>query len=383
MGLHAFCVDSCVLCCSLVRVANKLWSGRDFAASRGGCSASSRQVVASDPRQITVAWTTARNDQRTVSVVGFQGSVSNQVALREIILSNEYFVRRNGEVSGPNSLAMIRKGLEEKKLKANDLLSLSSDGPWERVAAVHKEIRAGRPFFDQGANANKPTETPQGKPQEEGLEDRLGAIDELVEEEQLLPPLRVIRPKKKIKKSVSREAEIDERLTKNLRMWAWVGGGLVTVAIVVAVVFAIPLLKGLRDRTASTTQEEEQQRREEGRQQEEEQQRQEERQRLAKENAKKTLVDGMTNFGAGLRGKKVKRVEIGAGVATITDDKNGLSHVKIECKNGLIIDADWKRAFNDFGYDIYEPKVSKDYNRLAVMTTARGVIASYLNGKYD
>ena len=82
---------------------------------------------------------------------------------------------------------------------------------------------------------------------------------------------------------------------------------------------------------------------------------------------------------------KTKIVEIGAGKATITDKKgNGYSHVKIECNNGLVIDADWQRnSFNDFGYDIYEPTVSMDYNRLAVMATARGVIASYLRGEYD
>ncbi len=171
-------------------------------------------------------------------------------------MSNEYFVRRDGKVSGPHSLAMIRKSLEEKKLKANDLLSLSSDGPWERVAAVHKEIRAGRPFFNQGANANKPTETPQSKPQEEGQEDWLGAIDELVEDEKLLPPLKVVRPKNKTEKhKASKEAENDERLTKNLTiMLAWVRGGLVAVFIVVGVVFAIPHLKKLGDLTASTTQ---------------------------------------------------------------------------------------------------------------------------------
>lgn len=82
---------------------------------------------------------------------------------------------------------------------------------------------------------------------------------------------------------------------------------------------------------------------------------------------------------------KTKIVQIGAGKATITDKKgSGYSHVKIECNNGLVIDADWQRnSFNDFGYDIYEPTINRTYNRLAVMTTARGVIASYLRGEYD
>ena len=72
------------------------------------------------------------------------------------------------------------------------------------------------------------------------------------------------------------------------------------------------------------------------------------------------------------------------GDVTIRDDRSGISHVKIECNSGLVIDADWKRnSFNDFGYDIYEPTVSRNTNRFAVMTLTRTVIASYLNGKYD
>jgi hypothetical protein len=82
---------------------------------------------------------------------------------------------------------------------------------------------------------------------------------------------------------------------------------------------------------------------------------------------------------------KVTKVEIGAGKATITDrGDDGLSHVKIECNNGLVIDADWERnPYSDFGYDIYEPTVSETYNRLSIMITARGVIANYLKGEYE
>lgn len=61
-----------------------------------------------------------------------------------------------------------------------------------------------------------------------------------------------------------------------------------------------------------------------------------------------------------------------------------MSHIKVECNNGLTIDADWKRnALNEFGYDIYEPEVNITSNKLSVMILARGVIASYLNGEYD
>jgi len=85
-----------------------------------------------------------------------------------------------------------------------------------------------------------------------------------------------------------------------------------------------------------------------------------------------------------LTGTKVKKVTVGAGDAVITDKKEGLCHLKLECNNGLVIDVDWERnPYNDFGYDIYEPEINMDYNRLAIMMTARGVIASYLKGEYD
>jgi hypothetical protein len=85
-----------------------------------------------------------------------------------------------------------------------------------------------------------------------------------------------------------------------------------------------------------------------------------------------------------ISGKKVKTVQLKAGEATITDDTSGISHVRIKTNNGLTIDADWKRnPINEYGYDIYEPSVSMDYNRLAVMLTARSVIAAYLRGEYD
>ena len=91
-----------------------------------------------------------------------------------------------------------------------------------------------------------------------------------------------------------------------------------------------------------------------------------------------------TPVGDLLSGKKVTRVQVKAGDVIITDDEDGMSHVKIECNSGLVIDADWKRnSANDFGYDIYEPEVSETYNRLAVMMMARGVIAGYLRGEYE
>ena len=100
--------------------------------------------------------------------------------------------------------------------------------------------------------------------------------------------------------------------------------------------------------------------------------------------AKQKIVNGVTNATNLLAGKKVKKVKISAGDATITDDVDGMSHIKVECNNGLTIDADWKRnALNEFGYDIYEPEVNITFDKLSVMILARVVIASYLNGEYD
>ena len=96
------------------------------------------------------------------------------------------------------------------------------------------------------------------------------------------------------------------------------------------------------------------------------------------------LITALFLIGCG--NAKVIKVEIEAGSATITDrgtDSGEISHLKLKCNNGLIINADWKRnPYNEFGYDLYEPTVSEDTNRLAVMLLVRGVIANYLNGYY-
>jgi len=96
-------------------------------------------------------------------------------------------------------------------------------------------------------------------------------------------------------------------------------------------------------------------------------------------------TDGAYTAGITPFGPKVTRATVQAGDAIITDrEDTGLSHLKLTCNNGLVINCDWERnSYNDFGYDIYEPSVSRDYNRLAVMILARGVIANYLKGKYD
>ena len=59
-------------------------------------------------------------------------------------MAQRYFVKRGETVKGPFSLEKLQSLLAEKKLKGNDLVGASNDGPWERLAAVHKSIRTGQ-----------------------------------------------------------------------------------------------------------------------------------------------------------------------------------------------------------------------------------------------
>jgi hypothetical protein len=96
------------------------------------------------------------------------------------------------------------------------------------------------------------------------------------------------------------------------------------------------------------------------------------------------IISGCGDLGHALTGKEVTRVTTGVGEIIVIDDKDGISSIEIICNNGLIIKADWIRnSLNEYGYDIYEPEVNRDYNRLAVMITARGAIANYLRGEYE
>jgi hypothetical protein len=90
-----------------------------------------------------------------------------------------------------------------------------------------------------------------------------------------------------------------------------------------------------------------------------------------------------TGLVAAITGAQTKRVQLEAGVATFTINRNGPHHLHVVFNSGLIADADWKEnSLNDFGYDIYEPQVSQVTNKLALMIMLRGIIANYLNGKY-
>lgn len=53
-----------------------------------------------------------------------------------------YYLKRGTKPCGPFSLTHIRRLLKEHRLKANDVIAESKDGPWKRVAEVYKTIGA-------------------------------------------------------------------------------------------------------------------------------------------------------------------------------------------------------------------------------------------------
>jgi hypothetical protein len=83
-------------------------------------------------------------------------------------------------------------------------------------------------------------------------------------------------------------------------------------------------------------------------------------------------------------GPTIKTFRLEVGKATFRLQKNGWNELKVECNNGLIAETRWRpNPADEFGYDIAEPTVNQTTNRLAVMILLRGIIANYMNGKYD
>ena len=78
----------------------------------------------------------------------------------------QYFLKRRDAVKGPFSLQKLQSLLAEEKLKANDLVGASNDGPWERMTAVHKTIRAGQPLELTGNTIASTTTEDEGTPRE-------------------------------------------------------------------------------------------------------------------------------------------------------------------------------------------------------------------------
>ena len=86
----------------------------------------------------------------------------------------------------------------------------------------------------------------------------------------------------------------------------------------------------------------------------------------------------------GVRSSRVRRFSVTAGDVVVTHKPVGLNHIQIKCNNGLVIDSDWQlNAASEYGYDLYDVDVSRDYNKVAVFITLRGILAAYLRGEYD
>ncbi len=62
-------------------------------------------------------------------------------------MADSYFIKRGENINGPFTLKKLQKALSDKKLKANDQLAISNQGPWERLSSVHKDIKAGKHPF--------------------------------------------------------------------------------------------------------------------------------------------------------------------------------------------------------------------------------------------
>jgi hypothetical protein len=62
-------------------------------------------------------------------------------------MGDTYFIKRGETINGPFTLKKLQKALSDKKLKANDQLAISNQGPWERLSSVHKDIKAGKHPF--------------------------------------------------------------------------------------------------------------------------------------------------------------------------------------------------------------------------------------------
>jgi hypothetical protein len=58
-------------------------------------------------------------------------------------MSSQYFIKRKETVNGPISLNQLKKAITSKKLKPQDQISTSEDGPWAVLKDVYKNILDG------------------------------------------------------------------------------------------------------------------------------------------------------------------------------------------------------------------------------------------------
>ena len=314
-------------------------------------------------------------------------------------VTDKFFICRNGKVKGPMDAEGIRKLIKTKRLKPRDEVSSSVDGPWDQLSRVYKDILSGSYLTEVtpqkvskcddcgGTVSMRAEHCPHCGAANSAADDNLDLEadwkgDDFNYVAAKLPPMKrkVKKPSKPLdgveclgtEWHIARMA-MYQKYRKNLHITAGVVLFIIVVGVPILWITGTDFWGGVYEDKPSAS----------SKPNEQVASRSESRESAARGTVQK-LVSGVANVTNALAGKKVKKVEIKAGDVTITDDVDGISHVKVECNNGLTIDADWKRnVLNEFGYDIYEPKVNKRSNKLTVMLLARSVIASYLNGEYD
>ena len=56
---------------------------------------------------------------------------------------SQHFIKRGSKTRGPFTAEKVVQLIKAKRLKSSDAVSLSEEGPWDRLSDVHKEIRNG------------------------------------------------------------------------------------------------------------------------------------------------------------------------------------------------------------------------------------------------
>jgi hypothetical protein len=184
-------------------------------------------------------------------------------------MSETYFIKRGESINGPFTLKKLQKALSDKKLKANDELAVSSDGPWERLSALHKDIKAGKPPLiaeeapvdaesiidewmadDQPAPSQPLPEVPEPSPRDDALSlpsqpHRTDAEYDDEVDDQPLPSAKVATTSR----DVADEVQSKKRPSNGKPIIPIVAGGILVVAVIgIAAVF----MRGGEENAAET-----------------------------------------------------------------------------------------------------------------------------------
>ncbi len=276
-----------------------------------------------------------------------------------------YYLKNEEIIKGPIGDAIVELAIKNGKISSSTQLSTSKSGPWQTISEVFPDASLDLGDLDlSGSSA-------------------VSAGGSLHYANQLRQT-RV--PEKQPRMSKAQQKKLQEKKNKTYLLFGGIG------VVAVCFMIALPLFLVLVLGGNAAAKKEQDRQRERGKPPSQE--------ALAK---REQFRNGVQNMASGINnrdgdqvatgaqqirtatsnGIRVKRVKVEIGDITITDDRSGISHVKIACNNGNVIEADWERnSFNDFGYDVYKPTVTMDTNRLAVMVIVRKVIVNYLDGNY-